>query len=190
MKIAVTVCVAVLSGASLLCGQAAQPAGKTPAPVQGNSPTIVVLPAISACPVGMHAKQGGSMQMLRAADGTTQPLLTPSLTLTGHGSRQIVKATVTAYGFPLQGAAMDLVAQRADPAHPENRPVVKKTLDLKMASDGNGGVTAQLMLPGFAGVSSIALDSITYSDGSTWMTPGDSGCRVVPDPLLLVSAGR
>ena len=58
-----------------------------------------------------------------------------------------------------------------------------------MAGDGNGGVTAQLTLPGFAGVSSIALDSVTYSDGSTWKMEAKSGCRVVPDPLLLV-AGR
>lgn len=188
MKIAVTVCVAVLSSVSLLCGQAAQPAVKAPAPAPGNNQTIVVFPAISACPVGMHAKQGSSMQMLRAADGTTQPLLTPSLTLTGHGSRQIVEATVTAFGFPPQAAAMDLVGHLADPAHPEKRPDLKKTLDLKMAPDGNGRVTAQLMLPGFAGVSSIALDSVTYSDGSIWAMAADSGCRVAPDPLLLVAA--
>ncbi len=187
MKIAATVGVAVLMSTSLLCAQqAAQPASKAPAPAPGKN-VIVVLPAISTCPIGMYAKQGSSMQVLHAADGTTQPLMTPSLTLTGHDSRQIVGATVTAYGFPPQGAAMDLTAHLVDPAHPEKRPELKKTLELKMASDGNGGVTAQLMLPGFAGVSSIELDSVSYSDGSTWKMAAESGCRVAPDPLLLVA---
>lgn len=189
MKIAAIVGVVVLTSACLLCGQVAPPATKAPAPAPGKNLTVVALPAISTCPVGMDAKQGGSMQVLRAADGTTRPLMTPSLTLTEHDARQIVEATVTAFGFPPQGAAMDLVAHSVEPGHHQKRPELRKMLDLKMARDGNGGVTAQLMLPGFAGVSSIELDSLTYSDGSTWQIAAGSGCRVAPDPLLLV-AGR
>lgn len=188
MKIAATVGVAVLMSSGLLCAQQpAQPAGKAPAAASGNRLTMIFLPPIDPCPVGMRAKQGSSLQMERAADGSTQPLMTPSLTLTNHDSRQIVEATVTAYGFPPQGAAMDLVAHKVDPAHPEKRPELRTTLELKMVRNGNGEVTAQLTLPGFARVSSIALNSVTYSDGSTWKMPGDLGCRVVPDPLLLVA---
>ena len=78
----------------LLCAQqAAQPASKAPAPAsQITHLTIFVLPAIGTCPVGMHATQGSSMQVLHAADGTTQPLMTPTLTLKGHDPRQIVEA--------------------------------------------------------------------------------------------------
>ena len=120
MKIAATVGVAVLISTGLLCAQqAAQPAGNAPAPATGNRLNFIVLPPIDTCPVGMHAKQGSSLQMQRAADGTTQPLMTPSLTLTGHNARQIVAATVTAYGFPPQAAAMDLVAHMVGSGTPQ-----------------------------------------------------------------------
>jgi hypothetical protein len=47
---------------------------------------------------------------------------------------------------------------------------------------------ADLVLPGFSSVQSITLNSLTYSDGSTWNSFKGNACRVAPDPFMLVSA--
>jgi hypothetical protein len=48
-------------------------------------------------------------------------------------------------------------------------------------------VFAALWVPGLTSVQSIALESVTYSDGSTWKLLGDNACRVAPEPIMLVN---
>jgi hypothetical protein len=173
---------AVLIGSDALAAQ--QPAQPAP-PSKGIQ--ILVMPPASRCPIAMHARQGSSMQMFRTGDGDSQPLMTPTLTLTPRGQRQIVAATVTAHGHPNEGGTTDLVAHRVDPDHPAGTPEITKTLTIKLIPGERGTVSAELQLSGFTTVQSIELNSVTYDDGSTWKFAAASGCSVAPDPLLLIS---
>lgn len=174
----------VFAGSTLLAGQ--QPgAGPNPPKVLANGNQIIVLPPMSACPVLMQARQGSSSQMVRADDGTSQPLMTPTLILTPEGGRKIVTATVTAHGRPNEGGTLDLVARKTDPDHPAKTPEITKTVTIKPVPGERGGFSAKLQLPGFTTVRFIHLDSVTYDDGATWKFA--SGCTVTPDPLLLIS---
>lgn len=140
------------------------------------------------CSVDMHAIQGSSSQILRAQNGQSTPMMRPSLTLKPHDGRQIVSATVTAHGYSAQPGSMDLVAQAVlQPPKPHSREIAK-TLTIKFHATENGGFTAELKLPGFSAVTMIDLNSVTYSDGSTWQMAAQNQCSVAPDPLLLIAA--
>ena len=177
----------------VLAGSAALAAQQTaaPAPKPSAALNLVVPGAGHACSAAwMRATQGSSSQALRADNGQSQPLMTPTLTLTPLKHQALVSAVVTAHGLPPTPGAMNLVAQYI-PGHGSGpRREVAKTLTIKLIPGENGSYSATLALPGFSAVTSIALDSVTYADGSTWNLDPKDGCSVVPDPLLLISAGN
>lgn len=165
----------------------------------GTTTKTQVVSVVPRCPVGMHVLQGSSMQMVRTADGTTQPLMTPKLTLTPWDGHTVVGATVTVHGFAPHAGTLPLTAEmlRKDgaakgetrPDASQARPEVAQTLALKLKPDEGGAVSAEMALTGFGIVKTVELVSLTYGDRSTWKVAADSGCSVEPDPLLLV-AGR
>jgi hypothetical protein len=73
---------------------------------------------------------------------------------------------------------------------------IKKTLDITFhpdataSVDDNEGTATDMVLSGFTSVQSITLDSLTYADGSIWTPRAGRSCRVVPDPLMLISASH
>ena len=178
-------CVFVLIGSGMVYGQ--QTSGKSN---PSQTSTQFVVNPVSRCPIGMHAMQGSSTQMLRADDGQVQHLMTPTLTLAPKDHRAIAKATVTARGYPIQAGTLDLVAHLIDPAHPQpKRKELEKTLTVKLSSAGteSNSFSAELQLPGFNILNSIELNSVTYADGSTWKIASQDDCRIAPDPLLLIA---
>lgn len=119
-------------------------------------------------------------------------MMRPSLTLTPRDGRKIVSATVTAHGYsPAPGSmdlvAQDLVAQFSPPPKSHSREIAK-TLAITFHAADDGAFTAELPLPGFSAVTMIDLNSVTYSDGTTWNAPARNQCRVAPDPVLLIAA--
>jgi hypothetical protein len=63
-----------------------------------------------------------------------------------------------------------------------------KTLDVAFSENGKSEASADLLLRGFTSVQSITLESVTYSDGSTWMPSAGKSCRTAPDPMMLIAA--
>jgi hypothetical protein len=150
--------------------------------------TIVQLPG---CPVAMTAKQGGLTEMIKTGQKPPEPqqyepMPKPSqrihLILSGFGKgKQVTSATVTARGLSARG--------RMDRTASGGASDLRRTLDVTFTADEDNTVSAYVDLPAFTSVSSLQLESITYSDGSSWKVPDGRVCRVTPDPVMLI-AGR
>lgn len=198
---------ALFSVVFALCAAAAAQTPATKAPVQvppgatvntyksldGEATmTVVRLRAqLSACPVSMTAKQGGLTEMIKTGQKPPEPqqyepMPKPSqrihLILSGSGKgKQVTSATVTARGLSARG--------RMDRTASGGASDLRRTLDVTFTADEDNTVSAYVDLPAFTSVSSLQLESITYSDGSTWKVPDGRVCRVTPDPVMLI-AGR
>ena len=172
--------------------QAAVPdQGRSFGQVTTGSSSVYVVPVPTAldCPVSMHAQQQGGLGILTARDdrgesrrrsGVAQHI---RLILgSARNSTQIVSAKVTARGTSPKGRMTPTVLNQDESSN------ARKTLVLTFKADGNAGVSANLVLPGFTSVTSISLDSLTYADGSIWTPPNGRGCRTAPDLLMLVDA--
>lgn len=77
----------------------------------GTKVTTQTVKITPRCPVSMRLRQGSSAQMLRADDGTIQPLMTPNLTLASWDHRTVIAATVTVHGSAPHARTLPLVAQ-------------------------------------------------------------------------------
>jgi hypothetical protein len=164
---------------------------------------------VSRCAIGMFARQGGGLHILRAGkEGeSTQPAMEPSLTLHDTNGKQIVSASILARGYgapkgatPLQtgnesgthddlgGSLVAHPANRTDLMNsPAQRPSLARTLTVKFQPDGDADFSGDFRLPGFVVLESIALNSITYADGSVRNFDA-SICSTKPSLLMLVSS--
>jgi len=154
---------------------------------------VVVLPR-DACPVNMHALQGSGTGLIavrgeKQTNGSVQRI---HLVLSTAESKQIVGAKVKVSGLSGRNrverasSAMDLTL---DPGQKSSPAVLTRRLDAAFMPENDKEAATDLVLPGFTSVRSIQLESITYSDGTTWTVPGLQSCHVAPDPMMLI-AGR
>ena len=164
--------------------------------------------SVSRCPIAMEARQGGGLHVLRAQKDektSSQPFMSPSLTLHNPQDQRIVSASVTALGSgPNKGTTLLQARERKhnDDDRPGEflyrvpnpdsspRPLLTRTLTLQFASGDNNTVSGDLYLPGFVLLDSITLNAVTFADGSTQSFASNSGCRATPSPLMLVGAAR
>ncbi|WP_263352804.1 hypothetical protein [Acidicapsa acidisoli] len=186
---------AVLLG-TLTSGAQSPTPNPAPAPLAGL-PTVYVFqaPADLDCPVPMRARHEGGGSMRYTQSGRTpapQPGVAQRIRLIlGSGKEPVgvSRARVTVHGT---GAKW-----RTVPASQElDGSDLKRTLDITFHPDAtasveaNEGLSSEMVLSGFTSVQSITLDSLTYADGSIWTPETGRGCRITPDPLMLVSAGH
>jgi len=169
----------------------------------GGSLTLYRVPENSSleCPVSMHAEHGSGGGLVithQSRSGhdpePTQPsgpaqqihliLGKPVLSSSMSMGVRVASAKVTVRGT--NGKWRTVPAGLAGDASSE----MNKTLDVTFRVAENGQVSADMTLPGFTSVKSISLDSLTYSNGSTWIPANGRACRVAPDPLMLVSSER
>jgi hypothetical protein len=157
-----------------------------PGPQASSSAQFNITP--NHCSVAdMHVRQGSSLQMRRAADGNSTPVMTPTITLKPKNGRPLTGATLTVHGSPAASAAVPLAGQRIDKDHPQQSKDLTTTVQVTLRPAGDGGYSGELTLSGFGYVKSVDLKSVTYADGSTWKVPDAGECSVKPDPLLLIS---
>jgi hypothetical protein len=171
-----------------------------PSATQGSLTIVQVSPPQPACPVSMNAKQRGMTDMVRVRDGQqSQPPSGPTqrlrLTLTNTQSGDIVSAKVTVHGFKpsarvnyadLNGAGSNGSGSNSSGSvYGANQVWRQVTVDF--AGAGGKAVTGELIVPGMTAVTRIDLDSVTYLDGATQEYGAERGCRVQPDPLVLVN---
>jgi hypothetical protein len=157
-----------------------------------DAPEVYVLPASTAqeCPVSMHAQHGsgGGLLMARQAPGTPKsapqaPSQQIHLTLKNWNlPGRVVTAKVTVRGTNGKVRFVPVISAAQAPAE------TAKALDINFEADGEGQASTEMQLAGFTSVQSITLDSLTFTDGSTWIAPKASACRTAPDPFMLVSA--
>jgi hypothetical protein len=163
-----------------------------PGAIQPANSVVMVVP-ISPCPVSMQAKQRGTTQMVKTGrnDGPAQRDFMPPpaqhihLVLRGFAKdKPVTAATVEARGRSGRGRI-----DNTRHAPGDEQSDLRRTLDVGFTGNSDGSVSADLDLPAFTTVNAIQLQSITYSDGSTWKLDNRNVCTVAPDPLMLI-AGR
>jgi hypothetical protein len=157
-----------------------------------ETPEVYVLPAPATqdCPVSMHAQHGSGAGMLlaRHAPGASKsapqaPSQQIRLTLKNWKlPGRVVSAKVTVRGTNGKARFVPVISTAEAPAE------TAKALDINFEADGQGQASTEMQLAGFTSVQSITLDSLTFTDGSTWIAPKANACRTAPDPFMLVSA--
>lgn len=170
------------------------------------------------CPVSMKLQQTLSHQLQTVQNGVTVKTPATQLTLTlapavppgGYGvyrmeplegNKQpavpskparllprVVFATATVHGFGA-GPEFELVSPGVSQNFRGNRrSAPQKSLKLQFNSR-DGSSVAEMWIPGFGAVHWLDLDSITYSDGTTWRRNSNETCAVRPDLFMLIDAG-
>ena len=179
----------LLLGSLTLCAQngASGAAGSATSSTQdlSRSSTNAVIYAFNsaaACPIDMHARQGvwdHTITVHRGADqfkgSFGQRIL---LTLIDTRPAKIVVATVLVRGFNGKNRMMQTASAEGN---------ATKTIRTGLTPSENNTALADLYIAGFTAVTSIKLQDVTYSDGSTWHSNQSNPCRVAPDPLMLVA---
>jgi hypothetical protein len=168
--------------ASFLIGQMEGLTAKSATPSQINHPP--------SCPVDLRAQHLAYAAPLNAGNaapkGQGQKL---HLTLGSAAARQIVRATITAFGLrPLSEGHVWRAAPgqgASSGRHPQ--PEAVQTLTVPFSKGADGIATADVWLPGFSAVQTIDLKSVVYTDGSTWTLADGATCRIVPDPFMLIT---
>ena len=166
----------------------AGPATSSPQDHAWSSTTVLVMPLnsmiSSACPIGMHARHGvwdHTFTVHRGEDGYKGPFgQLIVLTLTDPHPARIVAATVLVRGFDGKNRMMQTGSSDEGNA--------TRTLRTGFTESANNTVSADLYISGFTAVTSVKLQDVTYSDGSTWHADQANPCRIAPDPLMLVDA--
>ncbi len=95
----------------------------------------------------------------------------------GNPQSELVAAQITVHGFP--------VGVRLDPAvayFPSDSAEIRKTIVFDHAVAAGQKVSFDVSVHDFSTVSSIDLDSVTYSDGSRWHPANRKSCKAVPLP--------
>jgi hypothetical protein len=143
-----------------------------------------------ACPIAMRARHEARFhkELAKGAkpdangdvghDGSAMQI---RLTLTNPNLRKIVAALVTVHGSNgdwqwLPTGSRTKIGE------------VSKTIEVSFDPGQGADVDAFLALRGFTTVSFIALNSVTYADGSMWTVRATNACQVAPDPLMLIAA--
>jgi hypothetical protein len=157
-------------------------AAQTASQSQLQNTVIRISPLINSCPVSLHAKQAGGGDMWKV-DGV--PISGPAqmlhLIVTNPDSRQVVAANLTVRGFADKGRMIQVMSN-------QNSYDAVKTFDVKFPAGPGKEAATELRVPGFSAVALIDLNSVTYSDGSTWKLAAGSSCRSWVDGLMLVSS--
>jgi len=169
--------VSILLSSSLLL--VAQSTTQTAPP----GPTPTEDPSLSSCPVSLHALQGSGNGLLavRNAQPTSVPLQHIHLILGARNTTRPVSGQIVVHG--LSGKSQTIPTQLSN----AERFDQTRNLNVTFTAQNDNEVAVNLSLPGFTSISSIHLQSIDYSDGSTWKIASGQICRVVPDPLMLVA---
>lgn len=136
-----------------------------------------------SCPISMRAQHlsDGSMVKTGKAQhpaGIGQRL---HLTFTNPDAKQIASASLTIHGVTPKGRVM-----RASPAQGDSSEATRN-MSASFSAGPDGSATADVWVPGMTAVESIELDSVAYSDGSTWKVADGARCRITPDPFMLVT---
>lgn len=169
----------LLFATTVLAAQSSTPAAPQ---IQTASKMVLAIPVPGeSCPVSMHALQGSGHGMIAVKN---QPPVNGfvrriHLILGNRTTAKVVSATAVVHGYSGKG--------RMEQTSSNQEGDLTKTIDVSFTPEDNG-VAADLVLPGFTAVSSIRLESIVYSDGTTWKVGGEQICRVAPDPFMLVAA--
>jgi hypothetical protein len=139
--------------------------------------------SVSSCPVSMRAQHLSDGSLVKTRDGHPSGIgQWLHLSLVSRDSTQIARATLRVRGFSAK-ARVTQTGPGGDQAFDAMR-----TLTVALTAAADRSASADFRVPGMTAVGRIDLESLEYSDGSTWKAGGASSCRVVPDPEMLITS--
>jgi hypothetical protein len=138
--------------------------------------------SLSSCPVSMRAQHLSDGSLVKTRDshssGIGQWL---HLSLVSRDSRQIARATLRVRGFSPKARVT-----QTGPGGDQGFDAVR-TLTVAFETAADRSASADFRVPGMTAVGRIDVESLEYSDGSTWKAGGASNCRVTPDTEMLIT---
>ena len=162
--------------------------GQAQSQVETEAPIVIDLGTLpgNGCPIGMVANQGVWDHTLKVRQDQREQLTQPFgqrifLTLTDTHPTAIAAATVKVRGLTGKNRVLHTTA---DPSADGD---ATKIMKLTFRANSRGAVSSDLYAPGFTSVTSIELLQVSYEDGKSWRIGASSGCRVTPDPLMLIA---
>jgi hypothetical protein len=194
MKCAFLALLAVAMSSVLLSAQGtSQQSGKTATFGVGGmlgldqqlaQPTVLnAISSSSMCPVSLHAGHLSDGNMVRT--GTAHPKGIGqwlSLSLTGPDEKQVARARLTVQGLTPKGHVSQTRSVGTASLNAE------QTFNVAFSSGPQSVAIANLWVPDMSAVERIDVQSIQYSDGSTWKLADGQTCQVKPDLFMLVAS--
>lgn len=136
----------------------------------------------NSCPISLHARHAPGGEVIETNGKRIQDAVQRLHLIIGDpNSRRIVAANVTVRGFSNKARYMPTMST-------EDSSDAAKTLDVRFPSGAGNESSTDVAVPGLNAVTSIDLNSVSYSDGSTWKLAAGSSCRSWVDGLMLVSS--
>lgn len=107
------------------------------------------------------------------------------LRLINSGSRMsaISAIRITIHGWR-SGTASTFPARKSN-SHDSN---ATRTLDLAVSLAPHATASKDVWVSGLASVDSIDVDQVKYADGSSWESSTPQVCRIMPNPIMLISS--
>lgn len=175
-------CTLLLSSAFGLCLAAAAQASSEGAPVVSQVTVLHATHMLNTCPVSLRAQHGANASLQQAEQGRPKGVAQLlHLTLVDPQSKSIVKARLRVHGLSGKARATQTLTDTVEPD-------AIQTLNVRFTTAPGKPAVADLWVPAMTAVLKIDISSVTYADGTTRNFSVSDGCRVTPDPLMLVSA--
>lgn len=167
----------LLLGSTVLAAQATVPLKETPT----QATVIQVTPQPGSCPISIRAQQMPGPDRVEVngvpLTGMAQKL---HIIVGARNSNRVVAVNLTVRGFANKGRVLQTMST-------QDNSDAARTLDVRFHDGPGREVSSDLRVPGLSGVTVIDLNSVTYSDGSTWGLAAGGSCRTWIDGLMLVS---
>jgi hypothetical protein len=135
------------------------------------------------CPIAMTAKYGtgGGLEVVQGAPqhrGIGQEL---HIRITNAKLAVVSAVRITVQGWNGQGRTVPAQEMDLGQAGASRKMILAMTIAPRQTVD------KYVWVNGLTSVDSIYLDAVLYQDGSSWEPKASAACRVVPDPLMLIS---
>jgi hypothetical protein len=171
---------AILVGGAALVAQGSGPSSVGVAGMEGDATSTGQF-VFDACRVSMRAQHLSDGSMVKTHSGHPNSVgQWLHLTMVGHDSKQIARATLTVRGSSPKGRVADADNSNSEPFN------AVRTMTIAFAAGADGSASADVWVPGMTAVQRIDLKSVVYSDGSTWEIGSDASCHIAPDPFMLI----
>jgi hypothetical protein len=179
---------AFLCGTPVFAQQSATPGNLTRllqgTPAQSTLLQLTKQSPGASCPVSLRArhKADGTMVQTGAQTHEAHPKGLGQwlhLTLANPQGKKVITAWITVQGFSNRARVTQTSGNGSD---------ASQTLSVRFTAVDQAAET-DVWVPDMTAVQTIDLNSVTFGDGSVWSFAGNAGCRITPDPLMLI-AGR
>ncbi len=147
--------------------------------VEASGAQLRAMPMAAGCPVSLRAQHKADGTMVQTGEAHPQGVgQWLHLTLGESQGKQVAAAQITVYGFSDKARMTPTSGGGSD---------ASRTLTVPFIATGQTA-EADLWIPGMTAVETIEIKSVTFDDGAVWSFAGNAGCRIAPDPFMLIAA--